>query len=150
MRRRRQAAPKALIPHPCKHSRLPKLEELAISDNQIGDAGARALAAALVAGAAPRLRRLLLDHNKLGGGAAALGRALGGAARLASPPLAQARHTAATSPPPPHRLHCLPTHAPLLVYFMSAHCLTTTTTPPMHALSRSPAARAARSELQPP
>ena len=95
--------------------RLPKLEELAISDNQLGDAGARALAAALAAGAAPRLRRLLLDHNKLGGGAAALGRALGGAARLASPPLAQARHTAVTSPPPAHRLHCLPTHAPLFV-----------------------------------
>jgi hypothetical protein len=148
LRRRRQAAPKALIPRACKHSRLPKLEELAISDNQLGDAGARALAAALAAGAAPRLRRLLLDHNKLGGGAAALGGALGGAARLASPPLAQARHTAASLPPP--RLPtastvCPPTHPVLSTFY-----LPTTTTPAVHCSSRSHAARAARPELQSP
>ena len=60
---------------------LPRLEELCLNANRIGEAGAAALARAATDGALPRLQSLDLDRNRIGdGGVRALAAAVAGGA----------------------------------------------------------------------
>ena len=57
---------------------MPELEQLWLNGNQIGDDGAKALAAAFAEGAMPKLEKLYLEYNQIGDdGAVALAEAVG-------------------------------------------------------------------------
>lgn len=52
----------------CKAS-APSLEYISLSSNRVGDEGAKALTAALAAGAWPRMRQIYIGGNAIGGDA---------------------------------------------------------------------------------